>query len=64
MSVASCADTLAGDDGTASIRLVLHAPVASLVPAHACAKSGQANRQPAWPASNNKQTPAAMSNQL
>lgn len=49
MSAASCADTLAGDDGTASIRLVLLAWVGSLVPAHACAKSGQANHQPAWP---------------
>jgi hypothetical protein len=49
MSAASCADTLAGDDGSASIRLVLLAWVGSLVPAHACAKSGHANHQPAWP---------------
>src|SRR5689334_13308722 len=49
MSAPSCGDTLAGTTAQQSIRLLLLAWVGRLLRAHACAKSGQANHQPAWP---------------
>jgi len=47
VSAAPRADTLTGNDVTTSIRMVFPASVGSLLLVCACAKSGQANQQPA-----------------